>query len=528
MGDLPRWASRYQFAEELWRGQNRLVVDPGLERRLRDGALAPGAGADPAVAGLVERLLPTGRSRERVWMGLERGRRAAEYARRHGGVVFGDILDAPEFAADEGWSVAICDLGGLMAEVPRSNEKSVDARLDAPVMALIELLSERAEEGRSVILSAPGRDRAGARGCTLERFVEFIDAHFEGARVFAFADAPMVAAYDLGLGADGEDADGEDDEEDEEDLVTDIVSPRARPMTLEEDYDAELDEAEKTWSEPPTSPDVLAGAGAEEDDDVSLDFDNTLGAAEPLFFSFVAVIGDSDAIGDGVTYVELPSADTLGIELPTREGDSRELGSSAAGLRAQLAEAQRQADLLALERQRLMEQLEDANERLEAFEEEYEEDEDEDDDADDEGSTGARLDAALAEAQRLRWRVRELEGQVEALSGRPIESLEAENAELRAKLEEVAAGATNRVTRALSAGDGSASNGHARQNGKSSMSSVSSMSAGELDESASAGWVPPLLRGVDRLLRRIERGGLSTLELHRTLTRIRERLAGRR
>src|SRR5690606_21678106 len=175
MGDLPRWASRYQFTEELWRGRNRLVVDPGLERRLRDGALAPGAGADPAVATLVERLLPTGRSPERIWMGLERGRRAAEYARRHGGVVVGDILDAPEFAR-------------------------------------VELLSERAEEGRSVVLSAPGRDRAGARGCTLDRFVEFIATHFDGARVFAFADAPMVAAYDLGLGTPDEDGDEGGDE----------------------------------------------------------------------------------------------------------------------------------------------------------------------------------------------------------------------------------------------------------------------------------------------------------------------------
>src|SRR5690606_476902 len=308
MGDLPRWASRYQFTEELWRGRNRLVVDPGLERRLRDGALAPGAGADPAVATLVERLLPTGRSPERIWMGLERGRRAAEYAGRHGGVVFGDILDAPEFAADEQWDVALCDLGGLMAEVPRSDEKSVDARLDAPVMALVELLSELAEEGRSVVLSAPGRDRAGARGCTLDRFVEFIATHFDGARVFAFADAPMVAAYDLGLGTPDEDGDeGGDEDGDEDDLVTDIVSSRFRPRTLEDDYDAELDEAEKTWSEPPTSPDLFADADAQGGDDFALDFDNSLGAAEPLFFSFVAVIGNSAALGDGVTYVELPS-----------------------------------------------------------------------------------------------------------------------------------------------------------------------------------------------------------------------------
>src|SRR5690606_13906665 len=107
-----------------------------------------------------------------------------------------------------------------------------------------------------------------------------------------------------------------------------------------------------------------------------------------------------------------------------------------AALRVQLAEAQRRGDLEAIERQSLLEQLEQAEDRISSLEEAAEFSADEPAAS---SSAGPRVDEILAREQTLRWELERLRGELERLEARPVEALEAEVARLQAQLDGVSA-----------------------------------------------------------------------------------------
>jgi hypothetical protein len=188
---------------------------------------------------------------------------------------------------------------------------------------------------------------------------------------------------------------------------------------------------------------------------------------------------------------------------------------------------QRQADLAAIERQRLAEQLDEAEERIASLVEEREQLLEGELDLEatrtpemaalsplptpaDAGDAAARLDAALAREQALRWELAQVSAELEQARSRPVDELEAEVAELRARLE--AAGKGGAVAVEDEADEAFEPGEH---EGVAETVFVFTETAPIPAES------PRLRQEVDRLLRRIERGGMPTLELHRALKRLR-------
>lgn len=512
------WAARYQFTFELWKGAARLVIDPSLER-----ALGSGESFSPEVRALLDDLLPAGgggRDLAATWMGMERGRMAAQYARRFGGVIFGDLEAATSFAEDEDWQCALVDLGGLLDDAGPGEDPSLETRLRPALAAALESIGEHIEdEGRRLVLSAPADDVAGVRGVSLDRFVEYIDETFGGARVYALASAPMVAVFEIDRDADeDDDLEAEEPEED-----TAIIDTASRSEDGDDDaYDAELDEAEATWSQGP-GPRTQVQLEGDELEEPTIDLETSLASAEPKFIAFVAVVDTPNAAHGvaQVTYVELPGpADEAPASPAARESE----GADAAGLRAQLAQAQRQAELLALEKQRLLEELEEAHDELDALADpESTVSGRHNPDGEQMGSDGqARLDAALAQAQELRWRVRELEGRNAELLARPVSELEASHAQLQAELD------------ALRSSPAAAARPKEHQTTTRSRTASTRREEAprpprdEPQPDASVGWIGELVARVDGLLRRVERGGLPALELHASLKKLRHRLTRRR
>jgi hypothetical protein len=530
MGDLPRWASRFQFSRELWSDADRLVLDPALERALASGQLAAGEG--PIFAELADALLPHNAEGPRAWFLAERGRRVAEYARQRAGTVFSDLRDGAQVVAEERWKMAQVDLTGLLADDLAGGTTSLDDRISPTVSALLETLSERAEEGRAVVLSVPSRQVMGKRGVGEEVFFEYLAQNFPSARVYGLADSPSVGIFDFGP-IEAEEEDEYEEYEEDGGERTEVHRGRSELESGGDEaaYDAELDEAERTWSGEETEPGVPARSEDEESEGVPIDYDNSLGAFEPRYFAYLALVGVQQP-PLGLTLVEL-AAEELGTDDAQRGADlsglvDRESGADASGLRAQLSEAQRQADLLAVERQALLERLDDADERIEALEELLE-----DPDAPrgervtsivgefeaqgpvPSGELVGRLDAALAREQELRWRVQSLTSQLEAAAARPVDALESEAARLRARLERLEAGA-GPADDAI--GVGSSTETETATPAASSVSVATAPSAPGRREREE-------LRGaVEQLMRKVERGGLNGMELHRALRRIRQRL----
>ena len=516
MGDLPRWASRFQFTRELWSDVDRLVLDPALERALASGELAAGDG--PIFAELADALLPQDGSDARTWFLAERGRRVAEYARQRSGAVFADVREGVQLVGDESWRFAQCDLTGLLEDEQAGLTTPLADRVSPVVAAVLETLSEMMEAGRALALSVPSRAALKERGVSEEVFFDYLAEYFPQARVYGLADSPAVGIFDF----------GPVDEKDAE--LGGLPEARARTEVqrpvdeldyrqAEAAYDAELDAAEQTWSGEETEPGVEPEF---EEGEVPIDYDNSLGELEPRYFAYLALVGVSRP-PEGLTVVELSGDGELG-ELDYRGHEpSEERVGDASGLRAQLAEAQRQANLLAVERQGLLERLDDAQERIEELEDELEDLRDEDEDeaqsrtVSGEIETGTRLtpdelvgrlDAALAREQELRWRVTSLGAELEAAVARPVEELEAEVASLRAQL--AAAAESSGAPEPAPATPAPAR--------------VAAESAMEVDPGSKRRGAE-LRAELDALLRKVERGGFNGVELHRVLRKIRDRLA---
>lgn len=251
--------------------------------------------------------------------------------------------------------------------------------------------------------------------------------------------------------------------------------------------------------------------------DVAIEVDTTLGS-DPAFILYLAVIGDR-LPAEGLTFIELPSEPSGGESRST--GASGSEGAELGAMRAQLSESQRRGDLQAIERLSLLEKLEQAEEelaRLRGGEPAPA--------RSDTAEPNERLDAVLARERALRWENERLRGELDNLRARPVEALEAELAELRARLAEAEAEleALDEELEEAAVEDAIAEESEAEAD-------VLDDTAGKpevafeivVSESESQGRQRKLLRGrLDTLIARLERGAeLPALELHRELAAIR-------
>lgn len=186
MGDERRWAARYQFLEELWRGRDRIVCDRELEAALHE----LGMGVEGRLGELLAALIPGEGSGERAWVALHNDRRAASFARERGGTVFVSIDEAAELASDERWQVAL-------VQVDNNSQDTLES--------FLEVLGERLEDDpeRSVVLSIPCTSDEDA---AYEQLAELVERLFGDGRIYGLTHPSMAAFYDFGpvLEVDGE------------------------------------------------------------------------------------------------------------------------------------------------------------------------------------------------------------------------------------------------------------------------------------------------------------------------------------
>jgi hypothetical protein len=465
MGDERRWAARYQFLEQLWRGRDRIICDRELEAALH-------AGVDGPLAELLAQLLPGNGGDARAWVALHNDRRAVSFARSRSGTVFAGLDEAGELASDEDWQVALINLD--------------DGGTSEQLEALLEIVGERSEdrEDCSVVLTiACGDDEDQS----YEQLAGLVEELFGDARIYGLTRPAMAAFYDFGTVLEPE-GEGEEPAEDE-----------AKPEGEAQDA-AERGE--------PTVP--------------GIEVDNTLGTDAPRFEAFVAVIG-ARVPGEGVTFVELPSRHESAA--PGRRGSSASAASSAeieelAALRLQLAEAQRRGDMHAIERQSLLERLEQAEDRIASLDEELESREGTGESSSEQvASDGPRIDELLTREQSLRWELERVRGELENLRVRPVEELEAELVSTQAQLEQVEAALAEAETALAedSEADGSIE-------GEFAESAARALAEAEPSPAQAREWMKARAK-LDHLLRKLERGGeVSALELHRELSGLRRLL----
>lgn len=478
MGDQRRWAARYQFLNELWQGRDRIVCDGELEAVLHAGVEGP-------LAGLLANLIPGEGSGERVWVALHNDRRAASFARERSGTVFLGVDESAEIASDEPWQVALVNLGEPSGGADsRADLLGPRASASSGLEAFLEVLGERVEDDaeRSVVLSlACGADEDRS----YELLAELVEELFGDARIYGLTRPSIVGFYDFGS----------------------VFEPGG------------LEPADG------------GGEGA-----VEFEIDNSLGDEDPRFEVFIAVIG-ARVPGEGVTLLELP-APTVDRSGERASGAASTGDDELAALRVQLAEAQRRGDLQAIERQALLEQLEQAEDRIAGFEETSESGTVEPASA---AEAGPRVDELLTREQTLRWELERLRGELERAEARPVEALEAEIARLQAQLgglqaqferAEARLGEFEAADKAESFADSLADLAALEAlDGLDSLDAIDSLDP--LDSIIGADEPTPAQvrewrraqSKLEHLLRKLERGGrLSALELHRELAGLRRLL----
>jgi hypothetical protein len=465
MGDERRWAARYQYLDALWRGRDRIICDRELEAALH-------AGVEGSLGELLAGLFPgeaaRGQASGRAWMALHNDRRAVSFARERSGTVFVSLDEAAEIASDEPWQVALVHLEG-----DHGDHES-----------FLEVLGERLEDDpqRSVVLSLDCTDDEDA---CYERLAELIERLFGDGRIYGLTRPSMAAFYDFGP----------------------VLEPAGDGL------------------EPEGAPAEAAEA--------DIEVDNSLGSEAPRFELFLAVVGAS-LPSEGVTFVELPAAEHRAAEpgrspnSPNGGGDD-ELAALRSSLGAQLAEAQRRGDLHAIERQSLLEKLEQAEDRIASLEDQLgERDQLGEGHKPAETPAGPRLDELLAREQTQRWELARLRGEIERLEARPVEELEAEVASLRAELEQ----ARRDLELASEELEGQDEDEFDEDDEDELDDETLARLADMLGNGDQDGSTPAQAREwrrarskLDHLLRKLERGGrLSALELHRELVALKRSL----
>ncbi len=502
-----RWAARYTFADALWRGRPRIVLDPRLEHLLvgdpgRSGE-ASLLDAHPTLAALVDDLLPRRPDElEVVWMVVESARVAAALGPTRPGTTFVAREGLPGVLRRAAWDVALLDLGA-----------------EDPDEALLRALA--GVRGRSVVLSAAAGDSFHDGALGYHELASILSERLGGGRIYGMYLPGMAAVVEYG-----------------EPIETGAYDGASL---------AEVDESE----------DEDADRGSSSDgDDVPLTFDNTLGSQDPHLVELIAVSGPfafEQLVAEGLALIELPVSASLDDEEEVVDDEEidevddafvePDEGEGIAQVRAELALARRQADMAAIERQRHLERmnaLEVENAELRRTVEELRDRlaravaGDSGGDGRPDASPGSpelevaapsesRLDAALAREQSLRWRVAQLERELEQVMGRPVSELEAEVARLRASAATVRGSVdSTRASGELEARPAADAEGIPRgAHGRNGHTRIV-LQVGERPPPDPA--TEAVLRTVDGLVRRLERGGIKTLELRRELVALRRRL----
>lgn len=198
MTDGRRWVARYQFLDELWRGRDRIVFDPELERELHGG----GPDDDRARA-LLDALVPATDPDARVWVVLEQDRRAASLLRARAATEFLGVDEASAVAGEGRWKVAVVHVGALAG----------DRALNPSLAAFLDVLGEQAQDDdeRTVVLVADSRDDEDA---TYDALADLVDEVFSDGRIYGATRPAIVGFYDFGRVLEAEEADLEQADED--------------------------------------------------------------------------------------------------------------------------------------------------------------------------------------------------------------------------------------------------------------------------------------------------------------------------
>lgn len=434
--EVPRWCARLGFSRDFWTGRARVVCDPEVEASVRDTRRLPGAAAE-----LLAELVPE--RANTVWLLAQRPDDLAGPRRRgvHALEEFDSLL------AQAPWEVAIIELGQFFVDAASLSRFAARARgrlenrLDTRAFRLLSAAAEGALGGRTVIVSVPAHSRGGL---TLSDFQELLEQHFPRARVYALAPVPVAVVVDCG-------------------------------EVVREDEDE--------------------GDAGDEDDDSPppLGFDNRLG--EDLRYDTYLALVNAPAEPEGVTLVELPAAalttatgaprpaeprpssgphDAARPQDTNRQQEARSSRQEAEleNLKIQLGQARRQVELAAIARQSLVEQLDAAQARVDNLEDQIAEQQRRQSDSEvgeraprpaggalsgggilgggssGGGTSGAlpaaaptpapaldtRPDATQATLLALRWELEQARDELRRALGRPVEALEREVAELRARL----------------------------------------------------------------------------------------------
>ena len=533
-----RWAARYAFVEDLWRGRPRVIVDPHLQSALRQGPESVAHGLDPAVRHLVEDLLPHRRDEdghEPVWMGVDTPQDAAELGRARPGTQFVPRDALAEVMRRARWEVALLDLGAWLLDSHAAEDDDAEQSLAEIAAAWIDELGLPDHPERTVVLVLPVRDypRAPA-GLDYAEVAELVAERLGGGRVFGVYRPPMTAIVDFGERIDPSSNEGADEEEVEDDEVE------------SDEVEGDVDEAQTLQIDLQTADEDGARAGVLEvpddlldDEDVPLIFDNTLGSQEPLMLDFLAVCGGPEAtesLPEGLSLVELPA-----------QASAESTGES--GVRSQLTQARRRADTAVIERQRQVERADALERENAALRREVSELQDamartvtaslagphEQTDGgsgpmpssptssgDEDAESNLELAAALAREQALRWRVSQLESELGRALARPVEQLEAELARLEAQLQRMGSSAgiaePPASTAKLAPATPQVERDSRRSNGVEAGPHLLHDPEGPHRSRLA------VITAMDGLLRRIERGGIGTLQLRGELLALKRRL----
>ncbi len=376
-----RWAARYGFLRELWAGRCRVLADPALEAALRGAKALPA----PLAALLAELLQTAGPAYLLAHEAKPSGGRGQK------GPKLAAYDELEEVLASAPWDVAIVDLArnfvdaATLSRFAARAQTRLENRLDTKAFRALTALAEGAADGRIVVVSAPGE---AAGGLELAQFQDLVTQHFPRARIYALATGRAATVIDCG----------------------EVTS------------DAEEDE--------------------EEDDrgPVPLAFDNSL-ADEPRFEGYVAVVGARE-VPRGITLVELPAAPAAAAApaKPEKARPEPPRHDELEGLRGQLAQTRRQLELASIARQSLVEQLDAAQGRIDALEDQLAgraqapDEPIEEAPVEDEPPAPARPDVVAASLQSLRFELEQAHGELRRLTARPVEALERELAEATARL----------------------------------------------------------------------------------------------
>ena len=456
-----RWAARYAFSEDLWRSRARVVLDPALEDALLSG-MPVGEDAEP-LRELVDALLPARPGDDAsVWVGVSDDSVAARLSRLRPGTTFVATSRLAEVLDQEAWEVALVDLDAAPRPGTHTNE-ALDAiaglGLSPSVARSIVLWGASGDAGLGYeSLAEAMLEQLGARGCTQ--------------RIYGLYRPPMAAVVDFGesLEVDGAEADLE-------------ITLNVRPSELRDD---------------------------DEEQDVPLYFDNSLGAQEPPIDELIGVCSAS-ALPDGLGLIELPPA----------------ASGQPSGLRAQLHSAQQRAQRSEVEQQRLLDRLDalqrenrELREAVEAGPDPF-----------DALARDEALEASMAREQALKWKVTGLEHQLSQAVARPVEDLEADIARLSMLPLPSQAPISGDFEAAISAAE-SASAVNPEPGPRPEVSEAVSEA---VSEEARTGPVVLMVQQnetrdrvlaaqINGLVQRLERGGIGVLALRRALSAVARRL----